>query len=100
MQLPVLATVLPNFAGWLLNISRDRLRFISDEKRVRLAIRELIVPPLHRQQSLRFLHTNLGSLYKSLVNDTSPNLKHLRRNKHTQHANLARQMKSPTERRF
>jgi hypothetical protein len=61
------------------------LRFISDEKRVRLAIRELIVPPLHRQQSLRFLHTNLGSLYKSLVNDTSPNLKHLRRTKHTHH---------------
>jgi hypothetical protein len=30
MQLPGPATVMPNFAGWLLNISRDRLRFISD----------------------------------------------------------------------
>ena len=29
--------------------------------------------------------TNLGSLYKGLVKDTSKNFKHLRRSKHTHH---------------
>jgi len=30
-----------------------------------------------------FSSTNLGSLYKGLVKDTSPNFKHLRKTKHT-----------------
>ena len=32
-----------------------------------------------------FSSTNLGSLYKGLVNDTFQNFKHLRKTKHTHH---------------
>jgi hypothetical protein len=55
------------------------------QQRVRLAVHQLVVLALHGLQSVRHTSTNLGSLYKGLVQDTFQNFKHLRKTTHTHH---------------
>lgn len=85
LQFPEPAIVMQNFADWLRGISRDRPMFISDNNGFDWQFVNWYFHHFTGGNSFGFSSTNLGSLYKGLVKDTSPNFKHLRRTKHTHH---------------
>lgn len=77
--------VMTRFASWLEQICPKRPMFISDNNGFDW---QFINYYFHRYLGRNpFGHssTNLGSLYKGLVGDTSKNFKHLRRTAHTHH---------------
>lgn len=85
LQFPESTTVMQNFADWLRSISRDRLMFISDNNGFDWQFVNWYFHHFTGSNPFGFSSTNLGSLHKGLVKDTSPNFKHLRRTKHTHH---------------
>lgn len=85
LQFPEPATVMQNFADWLRGISRDHPMFISDNNGFDWQFINWYFHHFTGSNPFGFSSTNLGSLYKGLVKDTSPNFKHLRRTKHTHH---------------
>ena len=74
-----------NFADCLRGISRGRLMFISDYNGFDWQFINWYFHHFTSSNPFGFSSTNLGSLYKGLVKDTSPNFKHLRRTKPTHH---------------
>ena len=75
--------VMSKFSAWLLLNNKDRLLFISDNNGYDW---QFINYYFHRYLGLNpfgYSSTNLGSLYKGLVKDTSQNFKHLRKTTHT-----------------
>ena len=85
LQFPEPATVMQNFADWLRGVSRDRPMFISDNNGFDWQFINWYFHHFTGENPFGFSSTNLGSLYKGLVKDTSQNFKHLRRTKHTHH---------------
>lgn len=78
-------TVMTRFAAWLEATCPGRPMFVSDNNGFDW---QFINYYFHRYLGRNpFGHssTNLGSLYKGVVRDTSKNFKHLRRTQHTHH---------------
>jgi hypothetical protein len=85
LEFPVPETVMLDFAAWLKEVSPDRLMFISDNNGFDWQFINWYFHHFTGKNPFGFSSTNLGSLYKGLVKDTSVNFKHLRKTKHTHH---------------
>ena len=77
--------VMRDFAAWLAEVSKDRPMFISDNNGFDWQFINWYFHHFTGTNPFGFSSTNLGCLYKGLVKDTSPNLKHLRQTPHTHH---------------
>lgn len=77
--------VMRDFAAWLAEVSKDRPMFISDNNGFDWQFINWYFHHFTGKNPFGFSSTNLGSLYKGLVKDASPNFKHLRKTKHTHH---------------
>ena len=79
------AEVMQAFADWLKQVSKDRPMFISDNNGFDWQFINWYFHHFLDRNPFGFSSTNLGSLYKGLVNDTFKNFKHLRKTRHTHH---------------
>ncbi len=77
------AQVMRRFDDWLKENVKDRAMFISDNNGFDWQFINWYFHHFLIKNPFGFSSTNLGSLYKGLVKDTSPNFKHLRKTKHT-----------------
>lgn len=75
--------VMRRFDGWLKEHVKDRPMFISDNNGFDWQFINWYFHHFLAKNPFGFSSTNLGSLYKGLVKDTSPNFKHLRKTRHT-----------------
>ncbi len=78
-------SVMRDFAAWLKEVSPDRLMFISDNNGFDWQFINWYFHHFTGKNPFGFSSTNLGSLYKGLVQDTFQTFKHLRRTRHTHH---------------
>jgi hypothetical protein len=85
MAFPEPAGVMGSFRDWLSEVSPERLMFGSDNNGFDWQFITWYFHHFLGANPFGFSSTNLGSLYKGLVNDTSKNFKHLRRTRHTHH---------------
>ena len=76
-------TVMTQFSDWLRSISKDRLMFISDNNGFDWQFINWYFHHFTGTNPFGFSSTNLGSLYKGLVNDTFKTFKHLRKTRHS-----------------
>lgn len=76
-------TVMSQFSDWLRSISKDRLMFISDNNGFDWQFINWYFHHFTGTNPFGFSSTNLGSLYKGLVNDTFKTFKHLRKTRHS-----------------
>jgi hypothetical protein len=77
--------VMERFAGWLKMQTRGRMHFVADNNGFDWQFINWYFHHFTGANPLGFSSTNLGSMYKGLVKDTSQNFKHLRKTKHTHH---------------
>ncbi|WP_411846224.1 hypothetical protein AAFN60_00660 [Roseibacillus persicicus] len=77
--------VMGSFAKWLGEVGSDRLMFVSDNNGFDWQFINWYFHHFTSCNPFGFSSTNLGSLYKGLVQDTFKNFKHLRKTKHTHH---------------
>jgi hypothetical protein len=77
------AVVMNRLADWLRENSPSRPMFISDNNGYDWQFINWYFHHFTGGNPFGFSSTNLGSLYKGLVKDTSKNFKHLRRTAHT-----------------
>jgi len=77
--------VMTRFQDWLAENARDRPIFISDNNGFDWQFINWYFHHFLGRNPFGFSSQNLGSLYKGLVKDTSPNFKHLRKTRHTHH---------------
>jgi DNA polymerase III epsilon subunit-like protein len=82
---PDAAGVMADFEKWLKANSPSRPMFISDNNGFDWQFMNWYFHHFLGKNPFGFSSTNLGSLYKGLVRDTSKNFKHLRRTAHTHH---------------
>lgn len=77
--------VMQNFKDWITNNSQGRPLFYSDNNGFDFQFINWYF--IHFLDDNPFGHssTNIGSLYKGMVNDVFQNFKHLRKTKHTHH---------------
>jgi hypothetical protein len=75
--------VMEELARWLAACSTGRPMFVSDNNGFDWQFVNWYFHSFVGQNPFGHSSTNLGSLYKGLVKDTSKNFKHLRRSKHT-----------------
>lgn len=75
--------VMNRFNGWLQLNRKDSLFFISDNNGFDWQFINYYFHHFLGTNPFGYSSTNLGSLYKGLVKDTSLNFKHLRKTKHT-----------------
>lgn len=78
-------SVVRQFAEWIAEHSRDRPMFISDNNGFDWQFINWYFHHFTGANPFGFSSTNLGSLYKGVVRDTSKNFKHLRKIPHTHH---------------
>ncbi len=78
--------VMPSFGEWLAAVSSERPMFISDNNGFDWQFINYYFHHFTGHNPFGFSSTNLGSLYKGLVRDTTKNFKHLRKTKHTHHS--------------
>lgn len=78
-------TVMTRFRDWLKDVSSGQPMFISDNNGFDWQFVNWYFHHFLGKNPFGFSSTNLGSLYKGLVADTTKNFKHLRRTKHTHH---------------
>ena len=71
------------FEAWLKENSKDRPMFISDNNSFDWQFINWYFHHFLGNNPFGFSSTNLGSLYKGMVKDTSPNFKHLRKTRHS-----------------
>jgi len=79
------AAVMQNFGRWIQEIPVRRPMFISDNNGFDWQFINWYFHHFIGSNPFGFSSTNLGSLYKGLVQDMSQNFKHLRRTRHTHH---------------
>jgi hypothetical protein len=79
------ADVMNRFAAWLAQSSRNRPLFISDNNGFDWQFINWYFHHFAGSNPFGHSSTNLGSLYKGLVKDSSQNFKHLRKTRHTHH---------------
>jgi hypothetical protein len=75
--------VMEKFRDWLKSNSDDKLIFISDNNGFDWQFINYYFHHFLGENPFGHSSTNLGSLYKGMVKDTSKNFKHLRRTAHT-----------------
>lgn len=75
--------VMQTFRSWLNQEIKDRPIFISDNNGFDWQFINWYFHHFIGENPFGFSSTNLGSLYKGIVKDTSENFKHLRKTKHT-----------------
>ena len=75
--------VMEQFAEWLRDYSRGLPMFISDNNGFDWQFINWYFHHFTGNNPFGFSSTNLGSLYKGVVRDTSKTFKHLRKTKHT-----------------
>ncbi len=78
--------VMADFEAWIKTNSEGRPMFISDNNGFDWMFICWYFHHFLGRNPFGHSSTNLGSLYKGLVKDTSQNFKHLRKTKHTHHA--------------
>ena len=71
------------FRDWLVKEVKGQPRFVSDNNGFDWQFVNWYFHRFLARNPFGFSSTNLGSLYKGLVKDMSPNFKHLRRTRHT-----------------
>jgi hypothetical protein len=84
-QFPEPEPVMRQFLAWLAEQSQGRLMFISDNNGYDWQFINWYFHHFLGSNPFGYSSTNLGSLYKGLVRDTTQNFKHLRRTRHTHH---------------
>jgi len=77
--------VMERFSAWIAETSRKRPFFVSDNNGFDWQFVSWYFHHFTGGNPFGHSSTNLGSLYKGLVNDTFANFKHLRRTAHTHH---------------
>jgi hypothetical protein len=77
--------VMRSFAAWIASVGCGRPLFISDNNGFDWQFINWYFHHFTGANPFGFSSTNLGSLYKGLVRDTSKNFKHLRKTRHTHH---------------
>ena len=85
LEFPEPEGVMRSFAEWIASVSNGRPMFISDNNGFDWQFINWYFHHFTGSNPFGFSSTNLGSLYKGLVRDTSPNFKHLRKTRHTHH---------------
>jgi hypothetical protein len=85
LEFPDPKTVMKEFGDWIKATSTDRPMFISDNNGFDWGFINWYFHHFTGGNPFGFSSSNLGSLYKGLVRDTSKNFKHLRRTAHTHH---------------
>jgi len=85
LEFPKPEKVMAQFAGWLADESNGRPMFIADNNGFDWQFINWYFHHFTGTNPFGFSSTNLGSLYKGMVLDTSQNFKHLRRTRHTHH---------------
>lgn len=83
MEFAAPESVMRDFAAWLMEVSPDRLMFISDNNGFDWQFINWYFHHFTGKNPFGFSSTNLGSLYKGMVKDTFETFKHLRKTKHT-----------------
>jgi hypothetical protein len=78
-------TVMLAFGEWIAQNSLGQPMFISDNNGFDWQFINWYFHHFTGRNPFGFSSTNLGSLYKGLVKDTSKNFKHLRKTRHTHH---------------
>jgi len=76
-------TVILNFKEWIENNSKGKPFFISDNNGFDWQFVNWYFHHFLGDNPFGYSSTNLGSLYKGMVNDMFKNFKHLRKTKHT-----------------
>lgn len=79
------AQVMTEFAAWLAQVGQEPHLFISDNNGFDWSFINWYFHHFLGRNPFGHSSTNLGSLYKGLVNDTFKNFKHLRQTAHTHH---------------
>jgi hypothetical protein len=77
--------VMRKFAAWVAEVGAGRPMFISDNNGFDWQFINWYFHHFTGANPFGFSSTNLGSLYKGLVRDTTKNFKHLRKTRHTHH---------------
>jgi hypothetical protein len=85
MGFPEPGSVMRQFAGWLRDHGGGHPMFISDNNGFDWQFINWYFHHFTGSNPFGFSSTNLGSLYKGLVRDTTQNFKHLRKTRHTHH---------------
>ena len=85
LQFPEPAPVMQQFQTWLTEHSVGKPMLIADNNGFDWQFINWYFHHFTGANPFGFSSTNLGSLYKGLVRDTSQNFKHLRRTKNTHH---------------
>lgn len=85
MTFPEPVSVMTEFSEWIASVSGGRPMFISDNNGYDWQFINWYFHHFTGKNPFGFSSTNLGSLYKGMMRDTSPNFKHLRKTRHTHH---------------
>jgi len=85
LEFPEPEKVIRSFAAWIVEVGADRPMFISDNNGFDWQFINWYFHHFTGANPFGFSSTNLGSLYKGLVRDTTKNFKHLRKTRHTHH---------------
>ena len=85
MAFPEPESVMRQFAGWLAEHCGGQAMFISDNNGFDWQFINWYFHHFTGSNPFGFSSTNLGSLYKGVVRDTTENFKHLRKTAHTHH---------------
>jgi len=83
LEFPDAESVMRQFQAWLSGHSGDRPMFISDNNGFDWQFINWYFHHFTGANPFGFSSTNLGSLYKGIVRDTTQNFKHLRKTPHT-----------------
>jgi hypothetical protein len=83
LAFPAPQSVMRQFGAWLREHSSGRLMFISDNNGFDWQFINWYFHHFTGGNPFGYSSTNLGSLYKGIVRDTTQNFKHLRRTPHT-----------------
>ena len=75
--------VMDNFNQWIKSNNKDKLIFISDNNGFDWQFINYYFHHFLGENPFGHSSSNLGSLYKGLVKDTTKNFKHLRKTRHT-----------------
>lgn len=85
LEFPGPESVMRQFQAWLSEHSNGRPMFIADNNGFDWQFINWYFHHFTGANPFGFSSTNLGSLYKGIVRDTSQNFKHLRKTRHTHH---------------
>ncbi len=85
LKFPKPVDEMERFEAWLKSNTQGRPIFVADNNGFDWQFVNWYFHHFTGSNPFGFSSTNLGSLYKGIVRDTSQNFKHLRRTRHTHH---------------